>query len=137
MNAFMCHRPYLVSILLIAVLHTLSAAHQPDPAQTGANVLLRGSHGHFITRAADLFIDDNTNFAQPVAITQTPFVLRALGPYDMHLDPGWDQRGWDIEARRQKLTAPGATRLLVDSGPDLLRQSAEGDPVLHIDLAAF
>jgi hypothetical protein len=133
----MCRIPYLVSILLIAILPTLSAAHQPDPAQIGANVLLRGSHGHFITRTADLFIDDNTNFDQPVSITQTPFVLRAWSPYDMHLDPGWDQNGWDIEARRQKLTAPGATRLLVDSGPDLLTQSAAGDPVLHIDLAAF
>ena len=133
----MCRILPLVSMLLIAILSTLSTAHQPDPAQIDANVLLRGSHGHFITRTADLFIDDNTHFDQPVAITQRPFVLRALSPYDMHLDPGWDQSGWDIEARRQKLTAPGTTRLLVDSGPDLLIPSTDGDLVLHIDPAAF
>jgi hypothetical protein len=132
----MCRIPHLVSILPIAILYTLSAAHQPDPTQLGANVLLRGSHGHFITRTADLFIEDNTSFDQPVAITQTPFVLRALAPYNMHLDPGWDQNGWDSDARQQKLTEPGATRLLVDAGPDLLRHSVTGDPVLQIDLAA-
>lgn len=133
----MCRILPLVSMLLIAILSTLSTAHQPDPAQIDANVLLRGSHGHFITRTADLFIDDNTNFDQPIAITQRPFVLRAESPYDVHLDPGWEQNGWDIEARRQKLTAPGVARLLVDAGPDLLRPSTDGDLVLHIDLAAF
>lgn len=128
---------YLFSLILVMTCFTCAVALQPDPSQVGANVLLPDSHGHFVTRTADIFIDDDTNFSPAITTTRLPFRLRAITPYDMHLDPGLDQNGWHIQARRQKLTAPGPSRLVVDSGPDHILPTAAGDPVLYIDLAAF
>ena len=128
---------YGLSVVWIAICFSLSAASQPDPTQAGTDVLLPNSHGHFVTRTADIFIDDKTNFNQPIATTQLPFLLRAISPYDMHLDPGLDQNGWALDARRQKLTAPGLSRLLAHSSPDIILSTEAGDPILYIDLAAF
>lgn len=104
----------------------------PDPSAAGRGGFFRGSPGHFVPRSCDLFLDDNTDFNRPIAITTNSVALRALYRFDMHLDPMWDGG--------QKLTQPGTLKLDVTyppDHPDIDGETSPGDPILYIDLASF